>query len=76
MFQLYIWVPTKGWKWVRKSSNPKFIKALAENFLPLEVKVVSPKGHDYYAGRMCMPVEGSPMVPNTLEALTKMGELV
>lgn len=39
MFSVYIWVPTKGWKFVRSFTADTVAFTVAQTFEPLEVKV-------------------------------------
>lgn len=39
MFHLYIWVPTKGWKFARSFTCESVAISIAKMFEPLEVKV-------------------------------------
>jgi hypothetical protein len=54
MCNVYVWVPTKGWKLVRRVRGEERAVALAQEFEPLEVTVSSPsRGRFYYGGKIC-----------------------
>jgi len=55
MFELFIWVPTKGWKLIKKSKDAENLKELQRQLEPLETKLQG-KNFVEWKGKLCMPV--------------------
>jgi hypothetical protein len=66
MFELHVWVPTKGWKPARRFKTEQNAVEMAREFEPLEVKVSSKNGRTYYGGSYCTVDHSIPPVENTL----------
>lgn len=58
MWEVFVWVPTKGWKLVKKFMRKDHRKAtaFALQFVPLEVKLVSPSGRTWQSGYCHVPL--------------------
>ena len=56
MYQLFVWVPTKGWKLIKGSQDRDKLVKLADELEPLETKILNTStGSSTYGGRLCMP---------------------
>ena len=55
MYEIFVWVPSKGWKLLRKCKEKAKAIALAREWEPLEVMVRSPSGTRRYAGILHLP---------------------
>lgn len=64
MNDLFVWVPTKGWKLVRKFKRLDDAIEAAKEFLPLEVKVTAKTGRSYYGGRLQLTDYNTPEAPD------------
>ncbi len=51
MYEIFVWVPTKGWKLVAKHSDNLSAYEHAREFEPLEVMVANPSGQHFFGGR-------------------------
>ncbi len=60
MWELFLWVPGKGWKLIRKFRLRDKAVDAAVTFEPLEVKLTDPAGRSYYGGVCHSPLEGCP----------------
>jgi hypothetical protein len=69
MYEVYIWVPTKGWKLVRRTRSRDTAVSVAHDFEPLEVKIRTPSGDACFGGVLCMPDYSIPAPVNTLDNL-------
>lgn len=70
MYEIYVWVPTKGWKLVRKHRDADKARESANDFLPLEVKVCNTRtGRSWHGGALCMPLEAEGF--NNLHKITE-----
>jgi hypothetical protein len=50
MYEVYLWVPTKGWKLLVRTRSCRKAVEKALVFRPLEVKMSTPSGINYYEG--------------------------
>ncbi len=58
MFEIFIWVFSKGWKRVAKQRTAQGAYNTAFDFLPMEVKVTSPgRITSYYGGQCQAPIK-------------------
>lgn len=57
MYKVSLWVPTKGWRLVKRTRTEAEALAFARSLLPLEVKVQYPGqyGKTLWGGRLCEP---------------------
>ncbi len=51
MFEVFVWVPTRGWKLVGRYKTEEKAVERAEEFDPLETRLSRPSGPTTYAGR-------------------------
>ncbi len=74
MWEVFIWVPTKGWKLVKSTPDKRRAVEVAKEFEPLEVKVSGgPHGDGRVAwgGKVCKVDYDTPCAPNNLDELLK-----
>lgn len=57
MFEVFVWVPSKGWKLVYKTKDQKKATERALEFVPLEVKLSTPSGRSYHSGVCHTPLD-------------------
>lgn len=69
MYDVFVWVPTKGWKLIRKVKTAQAAYDLANEFLPLEVKVSCPNGRTFQAGSVHTIMPEITEWKNTLDGL-------
>lgn len=56
MYNVHIWIPTKGWKRVGRARTEERAIEIAKEFDPLETMISSPgKGRVYHGGYVAMP---------------------
>lgn len=56
MFEVFVWVPSKGWKLVLRTKNQRKAIETALEFAPLEVKLSLPNGGERFSGRCHIPL--------------------
>ncbi len=55
MFEVFVWVPTKGWKIVLKTKNGSAAREAFDAFQPLEVKLCENSRPVDFGGVLCQP---------------------
>lgn len=69
MWEVFVWVPTKGWKSVLRCRKAEAAVEKAREMEPLEVKVVAPYGRSYHCGKVVMVDHSSTPCADTLIGL-------
>lgn len=68
MWEVFVWVPTKGWKRISRTRSRKVAISRALDFVPLEVKLRDQNGRTWCSGQLHMPDQNVP-------AMTQIEEL-
>ena len=50
MYEVWLWIPTKGWKTIVRTKNEQKAIEMALTLVPLEVRLLTPEGRSYYSG--------------------------
>lgn len=50
MYEVFLWVPSRGWKLITRTKNKHTAARTALNFVPLEVKLRLPDGRSLVSG--------------------------